>query len=84
MKLKEKLRREYLVLKRKIINLGSKKFFQWLFSLDITPIFLFLALRLAGYEWNWWVFFASIGLWVFLLEVFKHLQMIMSELRKKE
>ena len=71
MKVGDKFRMSYLKLKRKIINFMKSGLMQWLFSLDITFVFLFFMLYLFGFEWNLKVLIASFGTWIVIKEMFK-------------
>lgn len=67
----DKLRLDYLKLKRKILNLTKSRLVQWISGVDITFVFLFFALYLFGYQWKWEVLLASLGLWLVIKEGFK-------------
>ena len=52
-------------------------FSQWLLSLDVSWLFLFLAIKLLGYRWTWFNLIACLGAWVVIKEVFKQIRIIM-------
>jgi hypothetical protein len=50
---------------------------------DVTFIFLFFALKLFGYPWNWVTLLASLGAWFVIKDLFKHLKYSLSEIGRK-
>jgi len=77
------IRMRWLIVKRKILNIFETKPMQWLIAYDITFIFLFLALSLIGYAWNWKVLLGAFGSWILFKEVIKQLRMVAKDLSRK-
>ena len=72
-----------LILKAKLVKLFKSPVVQSMFTFDITFIFLFLALKLIGYQWSVINLIGCFGLWILTKELFKHTKSVASEFRKK-
>lgn len=73
----------YLILKAKLLRLAKTPLIQLILGVDLTPFFLFLSLKLLGYEWSWETLIASLGLWIVITELFNHVRGVAYELRGK-
>ena len=80
--IKDSLRLFGLKIKAKLVKFWNSIPIQWILSLDLTPVFLFLGLKLLGYNWSIWIFIASIGAWLLIKETFKQIAMVVVAGRK--
>lgn len=60
-----------LRIKAKLRKFKEGLIFQKITSADITPVFLFMAIHLFGYEWNWKTLLGCVGLWIVVKELYK-------------
>jgi len=62
----------YLRVKSKIVRFFTSPLGRRFTTMDVTPLFVFLALRLVGYNWTLVNLLGSIGLWIVFKEVLRH------------
>jgi len=82
-KLSDWIRMRVLIAKAKLLKVLNSKIIQSIISFDITFVFLFLALKLIGYEWSLINLIGCFGLWILTKELFKYIRTVASELRQK-
>ena len=78
-KIKQSITKFKLIILAKIKKFLGNPVMAWILDQDITFIFLFLALYLSGYQWNWKVLLASFGVWFVIKELLKHIRTIARE-----
>lgn len=78
----EKIFRAFLIVRAKLSHVWNSRAVQFVVSRDITFLFLFFALYLWGYEWNWQALLAAFGLWKIIKEVFNELWRVAGQLRR--
>jgi len=75
--------RQRAILVAKLRWIYSRWIVQKIISFDISFIFVFLALKLAGYGWTKENLLASLGLWFMIKEIFKHVRGVATSFRFK-
>jgi hypothetical protein len=82
---REEIKTEYLRRRAILIAKLKKVWDSWpvqkILGTDLTFIFIWLALYLFGFKWDWRLLLASIGLWFSVKEVFKQVRIVAGSFR---